>query len=168
MGYKLSISNERLAHMRSVGRRAQIIAEQIGIEDTEELEDIFILGYLHDIGYEFSNAQSGHERVGGNILRRNGYRYWREVSSHGDPDAIYSSKLLDILNAADMLTDSEGESVTYEERLLDISKRYGADSSQYVRAAKLIESLVGKGYALASSAILFEREDTPTNTAPAT
>ena len=141
----LHISDERLAHMRSVGRRAQLIAEQIGVRDQKSLQDIFLLGYLHDVGYEFSDDQSDHARVGGEILRRNGYPYWREVYYHGDPDTGYSSQLLDILNTADMVTDPNGDSVTLDKRLEDIADRYGRDSSQYIKARELAEQLVAKG-----------------------
>lgn len=157
MAYKLSISDERLAHMRSVGRRAQAIAMHEGIENQEELEDIFLLGYLHDVGYEFSNDQADHERVGGDILKRNGYRFWQEIYHHGDPDAGYSSPLLDILNTADMLTNSKGESVTFDDRLSDIADRYGQDSRQYIKAKKLSEQLIAKGFSFASDMVLDER-----------
>lgn len=141
----LHISDERLTHMRSVGCRAQLIAEQIGARDQESLQDIFLLGYLHDVGYEFADNQSDHARVGGEILRRNGYPYWQEVYYHGDPDADYSSQLLDILNTADMTTSPNGEYVTLDKRLEDIAGRYGSDSSQYIKARELAEQLVAKG-----------------------
>lgn len=142
----LHISDERLTHMRSVGRRAQLIAEEIGVRDQESLQDIFLLGYLHDVGYEFVDDQADHARVGGEILRRNGYPYWQEVYHHGDPDADYSSQLLDILNAADMTTSPNGEYVTLDRRLEDIADRYGSDSSQYIKARELAEQLVAKGF----------------------
>ena len=142
----LRISDERLAHMRSVGRRAQLIAEEIGVRDQESLQDIFLLGYLHDVGYEFSDDQADHARVGGDILRRNGYPYWQEVYCHGDPDTDYSSQLLDILNTADMVTAPNGEYVTLDRRLEGIAGKYVEGSSQYIKARELAEQLVAKGF----------------------
>ena len=157
MDCRLLISDSRLAHMRNVGRRAQLIARRLGIEAPEEQKDIFLMGYLHDVGYEFSNNQAEHERIGGRLLEHNGYRYWQEIYHHGNPDAEYSSTLLDILNAADMLTNAKGESVTFEERLSDIASRYGNTSQQHAKAKKLVGILIDRGYSFASEDVLSER-----------
>jgi len=59
-------------------------------------EELYTLGLLHDIGYLFSN--SDHNIIGGNFLREQQYKYWKEVYYHGIPYPSYSSRILVELN----------------------------------------------------------------------
>ena len=92
------------------------------------------------MGYEYGN-NSNHEHIGGEILKRNGYKYWREVYYHGDINTEYTSLFLEILNKADMQIDKYGNDVGYDRRLEDIKSRYGEDSKTYKDAKILIETL---------------------------
>ena len=103
-------------------------------------EDAFVLGFLHDIGYEFVDEQKDHAKMGGWILKSQGYKYWREVYYHGIPYPGYSSKLLTLLNQVDITTGPTGEYMTIEERLQDIGNRYGKDSRQLQDAMCLADS----------------------------
>ena len=73
-----------------------------------------------------------------------GYKHWREVYYHGNPDSPYDSDELFVLNLADMQTSSDGQRVTIEERLDDIASRYGNNSSQFILARRLAQSIEQK------------------------
>lgn len=97
---------------------------------------MFLLGYIHDIGYEFSTEQSGHSLIGGELLKEAGYKYWQEVRWHDIPSSPYKSNELLILNMTDLLTNGKGEAATLEQRLADIITEYGIKSKQYKDAQK--------------------------------
>ena len=109
--------------------------------DTLKCRELFVLGYLHDIGYQYSENQLQHERAGGELLEKSGYRYWKEVYYHGNPDAEYESDELTILNIADMETSNAGRRISMDERLESIADRYGSGSNQYVKAKRLVAQL---------------------------
>ena len=104
-------------------------------------DELFILGMLHDIGYEFSETQSEHNTKGGLILKEQGYKFWKEVYYHGVPQTTYQSPELMLLNAVDMTIGPDGTELTMNERLDDIALRYGKGSVQYLEAIKLMEML---------------------------
>ena len=129
----------RMKHSVSVGRKMVAIGKKRGFSNSE-LEELFALGYNHDIGYEFGNNKN-HAKIGGMILRNSKYKYWREIYYHGDVDPPYKSVYLDILNLADMQVDKNGEDVEFEKRLKDIGERYGFQSDVYANASALVERL---------------------------
>ena len=88
------------------------------------MQDLFVLGFNHDIGYEYGN-NSNHEHIGGEILKRSNYKYWKEIYYHGDINSEYTSLFFKILNKADMQIDKYGNDVGYTKRLEDIKNRYG-------------------------------------------
>lgn len=133
---------ERVVHSLAVAKKMKEIGKEYNLQDNE-LEDLFTLGLNHDIGYEFTENGVNHEVIGGEILKRNGYKYWKEVYYHGRIPSEYNSVYLEILNKADMQIDGFGADVGYENRLLDIKNRHGEDSEAYKRCKKLIESIVG-------------------------
>lgn len=75
--------------------------------------------YNHDIGYEFGNNEN-HRIIGGNILEKSNYKYWKEVFYHGESNTEYQSLYLTILNKSDMQIDKYGNDVGYDNRLKDI------------------------------------------------
>ena len=135
------ISSDRMAHQLSVARTLVEQARSQGSYSEEELQDLFVLGYLHDIGYEFAADPDRHTPVGGEVLKRLGFVYWAEVANHGNPAGTYSSAELDLLNSADMHTSPTGDRITYAERLQDIADRYGEDSPRYQNARTIITDL---------------------------
>lgn len=139
----IGIDMDRLRHSLAVGRTMSELARDLMSWDNEKCEDMFVLGFVHDIGYEFTETQPEHALLGGESLRRAGYRYWHEVSSHGDPHPAYASDELMLLNLADMTTGRHGKHVTIEQRLADIGARYGTESRQYVDAERLADVLRG-------------------------
>lgn len=132
---------DRLKHSISVGRKMMEIGKQNNLKE-EELRELFLLGYNHDIGYEFSDKGVNHNIIGGKILKESGYKYWEEVYYHGEVDIEYKSIYLDILNQADMQIDKYGNDVGYEKRLEDIKQRYGEESLVYKKAYKLVKNIL--------------------------
>lgn len=133
---------DRLKHSISVGRKMMEIGKEKDLADFE-LKELFLLGYNHDIGYEFSNKGINHNVIGGKILKENGFKYWKEVYYHGEIDLEYKSMYLDILNQADMQIDKYGDEVGYTKRLEDIKERYGEESIVYKKAYELVKKLNG-------------------------
>ena len=135
------MDNDRLKHSISVARKMVEIGKNYNLSDSE-LQELFILGFNHDIGYEFSNVRLDHNVIGGNILKENGYKFWQEVYNHGNPNANYSSLYLKILNIADMQIDKYGNDVGYEKRLEDIKNRYGENSKPYLCSKQIVENIM--------------------------
>lgn len=133
------IDKDRLKHSLAVARKMVSIGKNKGLSE-EQLQELFILGYNHDIGYEFGTNEN-HRVIGGNILKQSNYKYWQEVYFHGETDIQYHSLYLDILNMADMQIDKYGNDVGYDKRLEDIASRYGKLSTTYKNAEILISKL---------------------------
>jgi len=132
---------DRLKHSVAVGRKMIEIGKEKDLTELE-LKELFVLGYNHDIGYEFSDIGINHNVIGGEILKENGYKYWKDVYYHGEVDLDYKSMYLDILNQADMQIDKYGNDVGYEKRLEDIKQRYGEESVVYKKSYKLVENIL--------------------------
>ena len=134
------MDNDRLKHSLSVARKMIEIGKDNNLEE-EQLKELFLLGFVHDIGYEFVEDTKDHPKVGGEILKQSGYKYWKEVYYHGRLTNEYKSLYLKILNQADMQIDKTGQDVGYDKRLEDILKRYGKSSNAYIKSKEMIESL---------------------------
>jgi hypothetical protein len=150
----------RIRHIIGVARRAVRVGELMGYDTDEDRKRFFLMGWLHDIGYEFMAEEDtrGHEAIGGEMLRNSGYRDWRLIAEHGSLDPTEESTELDILNAADMLTDGYGNAVTFDERLEDIACRYGRQSEPYLNSVMTVARLRERGYDVASDDVLRERK----------
>ena len=139
------ITNERYNHIIAVARlmRDEILKQSP--HNKEKAEEMFVLGLLHDIGYEFGD-NTNHNYIGGQVLERQNYKYFNEVKYHGVCDSKYQSAELDLLNYADMHINSNGEYVSFNQRLEDIARRRGEKSQAYISSKKIIDSLIKKGY----------------------
>lgn len=135
------ITENRWKHILGVARKAKEFALIIQPDNIKYAEDMFLLGLLHDIGYEFSERGQGHSKIGGEILKRSDYKYWKEVANHGYSENESMNDELFILNCADMSIAVDGQNCTITERLEDIGIRYGLDSSTYRKAVLEIEKL---------------------------
>ena len=133
------MDEDRVKHSLSVALKMIEIGKKKNLSE-EQLEELFVLGLNHDIGYQFGNSEN-HNEIGAEILKNCGYKYWKEVLNHGKIDNIYNSLYLDILNEADMKIDKYGNDVGYDKRLKDIENRYRAESKVYKNAKTLIEKL---------------------------
>ncbi len=137
------MDEDRLKHSYSVAKKMVETGKSIGLSDGE-LEELFILGFNHDIGYEYTENGKNHNKVGGEILRKSGFKHWKEVYYHGQLTNEYESLYLDILNYADMQVDKYGNDVGFEKRLEDIEGRYGKDSVVFERCKEMVEHLKSK------------------------
>ena len=133
----------RLKHSYAVANKMIELGRKKDLTD-EQLQELFLLGYVHDIGYQIGTNEN-HNVIGGNILKNNSYKYWQEVYYHGVPNSKYKSLYLDILNTADMMIDKYGNDVGFDKRLEDIKNRYGEDSIQYINCIKIINELRSDG-----------------------
>ena len=131
---------DRMKHTLAVARKMVEIGKNLKLTE-EQQQELFTLGFVHDIGYEYPNKDYKHNVVGGEILKENGYKYWEEVYYHGNPNTSYESLYLTILNMADMQIDKYGNDVGYIKRLEDIKNRYGSDSIPYQNCVKIINQL---------------------------
>ena len=135
---------DRLKHSYAVAKKMVQIGEELNLDETQ-LKDLFIIGFNHDIGYEYTENGKDHNIIGGLMLKESGFKYWKEVYYHGILTEEYSSLYLEILNSADMQIDKYGNDVGYESRLEDIKSRYGDNSKVYIICKKLVDELVEKG-----------------------
>ena len=135
------ITQSRWQHILGVARKAKILADKLKPNDTQYAEDMFLLGIMHDLGYEFIESNASHAAIGGEILKRNNYRYWQEVSLHGDEMVENMSDELFILNCADMSTGPNGENFTFDERLKEIAQRFGEDADAYKKCVIEVKKL---------------------------
>ena len=133
------MNEDRLRHSIAVARKMVEIAKSKNLSD-EDIKNCFIIGYNHDIGYEFTKNGNNHNTIGGEILRNN-FKYWREIYYHGEINVEYKSLYLDILNQADMQIDKYGNYVGYDKRLEDIKSRYGEDSEVYNKCCKIVDKI---------------------------
>ena len=126
------ISDERLHHSLAVARKCYDIALGMG-KSLSYCEKAWLVGYLHDIGYEFSD--SNHERDGASILSRAGLssEIVNAIKNH-DSVRKYSHTLHSILILADLQTMPDGRYCDVMTRLEDIKARYGEYSKQYIGA----------------------------------
>lgn len=78
-------------------------------------------------------------------MKAQGYKFWKEVYYHGVVDSPYQSELLDLLNLADMHIDSEGNYVTLDGRLEELSARYNVPIKE-LDSYPMVQELKRKGF----------------------
>lgn len=129
----MEISQNRLKHILKVAERMQKIVKENKEEFSISPNDAFILGFLHDVWYGFSD-NSTHNIIWWKQLETNNYKYWKEVYYHWEINIKYKSKELDLLNYVDMTTSPEWKIITIDERCFDIWERYGKTSEAYKKS----------------------------------
>lgn len=135
------ITDSRLFHMRSVAERVVELAQINGITEQDALQQLYVMGFVHDIGYAFDSTRHAH--AGADVLRKAGYAHCEPINDHGDPQRS-PDLWTDLLDAADMTTSPDGHIITYDERLADIAARYGESSIQYRDAQVVIGKVRGR------------------------
>lgn len=135
------ITPARWQHILGVARRAKVLAEKMRPQDDAFAQDMFLLGMLHDFGYEFAEEPGEHPEIAAEILKRQGYRCWKEVADHGKISLTEISDELYILSCADMTTGPGGEDFTMQERIDNMIQRYGKDSHAHKKAMIAAEKL---------------------------
>lgn len=134
----MKISDKKLKHMLGVARECYRLSLERG-HDEEFNRKMFMAGFLHDIGYEFSTPEYNHADASADLLLALGVddeNIISAVKEHGHPQSKPTEEWL-ILNTADMTTDYEGFHVDVCERLNSIRNRYNPLSEQYTNAVKI-------------------------------
>ena len=134
------MDEDRIKHSLEVARKMVEIAKKNNLNE-EDIKNCFVIGFNHDIGYEFCIDKMEHNKIGGEILKASGFKYWKGIYYHGEIDVEYESLYLKILNQADMQIDKYGNNVGYGRRLEDIKIRYGENSIVYNKCCKLVEKV---------------------------
>lgn len=140
-GQEYRITPERAAHMHGVAEYCYRHATDAFYRlDPEEM---YLLGYLHDIGYLLSGDGRRHEVDGAELLKKHGYDDWREVAEHGTllNESDVNDKKLILLIEADLKVDMSDKECGYDERLKGIVERHGKDSRAYELCRKNAEFL---------------------------
>lgn len=142
----IGISDHRIQHMIGVARKCYQLAKEKYNMSEEDSRKYFVMGILHDIGYEFTEKRSEHPFVGADILDsltiqditdiNDAIRHHGKCLQYEYTDADY------ILNEADLTIDSRGNAVSMEQRCDDIKERYGEDSRQYKNAIEMKRRLI--------------------------
>ena len=147
----MSISENKLHHCVGVARYMYKKSLALGWSPSKA-EEMFVLGWVHDIGYEFdTTGGTEHAHYGGQLLQGCSYRYWREVYCHGLPysaidDFIkqsgdrFDKAVFDLLNDADLHVDIDGKLVSLDERLTGLATRWGREHVFYRTAVELAMS----------------------------
>ncbi len=104
------MDENRLRHSIAVARKMVQIAKCKNLSE-DDIKNCFIIGYNHDVGYEFTKNGINHNVIGGKILKNCDFKYWKEIYYHGEINVEYESLYLDILNQADMQIDKYGNDV---------------------------------------------------------
>ena len=147
----IGISEDRLHHILGVARKAYKIAKDMG-HDEDFCRRCFMLGWIHDVGYEFAENQSEHPDISAKMLLLINEDtiasdlkkpFYKAIKEHGKyPSGITEehSEMTEeyrILNMADMQVDNQGNKVSVSQRLDDIKNRYGEHSNQYLTACDI-------------------------------
>ncbi|TXR96081.1 HD domain-containing protein [Streptomyces sp. col6] len=144
----------RWAHTQGVARRAAGLGHMLG----EDADLLVAAATLHDVGYAPRLAATGfHPLDGARFLRdvhgaderlarlvANHSFGWMEAEERGLREELEAEfplldgpLLVDALVYCDMTTTPDGESTTAQERVAEITDRYGADSlvGRFIRRA---------------------------------
>lgn len=127
-------------HMLAVARECYILAKREGMSE-QECRNAFTLGYIHNIGYEFTDIPENHRIVGYEMIE--GLKNLNAIKEHGNTQAMRtnSDPMLRILNAAELSVTAEGEFVGIRGRLKAIEAKYGPASSKYRETRQMAELL---------------------------
>ncbi len=140
------ITDYRKKHIFGVAELLQKYGKERNLPE-EKCNELYTLGLLHDIGYAFLDEKdyAKHNIVGGQALQNQGYKFWQEVYYHGIANSPYQSEYLVLLNLADMHIDSEGNYVTLNGRLEELSKRNNVKIKD-LDSFPIVQELKSKGF----------------------
>ena len=139
------ISENKLKHILGVARACEKEAKRLGLTK-EEQDACFVMGFLHDIGYERITSENitEHPQKGYDLIMT-ATSYLPQISSaiqrHGRCKKDDMNTFDYILNYADLTTDHKGQPVSMEERLDLIKERHGENSIHYKHAKDQAEIL---------------------------
>jgi hypothetical protein len=137
------LKNEPVArqrHTRAVGLKAAHLARLF----RRDGDVLIAVAYLHDIGYScelrrtgfhpldgaFHLRDRGHHRLAGLVAHHSSSEYAANLLGLTRYLNLFpreNSGLLDALTYCDMTTDLNGQDVSLDERIMDVTGRYGRD-----------------------------------------
>lgn len=142
----MKITTNRLKHCNRVAEKMKELTIANPKQYPYDPDEMYILGFVHDVGYGLGASPKNHAFVGAEILKNSGYKYWKEVYYHTSDQDVYNSPALTLLNFADLTTSPNGEDMSIPERIGDISARYGQGSEQVNDALAVMNKLKKLGY----------------------
>ena len=138
----IKIDENRLHHILGVARECYNISRLLGYNE-KFCQKMFMIGWNHDVGYEFEEPKF-HARKSGELIKLLGSYIYKDVlnsiSNHGLKESKMVSEESQILNIADLLIDGKGNKVnSLQDRLEDIANRWGGkDTIQYKTAKEMV------------------------------
>ena len=128
----MGIDNKRAVYFLAVAHKMRKLTEEAHPGDRDLAQDMFLLGLVHGVAEEFSDLEPMLPKLSGDILKDNGYKYWEEAAHFGYYN--FKSEAHDILSKALLTTSEDGEEITVEEKLEELSKSImGVNSNVYMR-----------------------------------
>ena len=142
----IGISEDKIAHSLAVARKCyQIAKEEYELTETNARK-VFLLGLIHDFGYEFSVEPEDHPSVAVNILASLNKvdidQMMFAILTHGKPARFIGTTYQAILNEADLTVDHKGNEVTMKERCDSVAERYGVDSQAHSNMVKMSQKII--------------------------
>ena len=141
----IGITSNRLEHSIGVARKCYELAKTEYEMSEEQARKMFLMGFIHDMGYEFTEDSTQHPNVMGSIMDSVSIKDWHEIlfaiQTHGKPQKFIGTPEQAILNEADLTVNHTGDSVSFEERCENIRHRYGNQSHQYHNSLQMVEAL---------------------------
>lgn len=141
----LEVPISRYRHCHSVGKRMQDYASTVLGWPKERCDEMFVLGCIHDIGYELDGDAFDHDNVLADILGES-YKFNKEVRYHSKWQTECVSEEMLLLYFGDATVDGQGNWCTFDERLTDLKRRYGEESEVYKVSEEIVEQLRNRGF----------------------
>lgn len=136
----------RMLHCHNVGlRMASYAKKHLGWDDVK-CNDMYILGMMHDLGYELNPDPFNHDEAMSEALGHTGYKYMNEIAYHSRMQNEFDTPEMRLLYFADMTVDARGKWCTIDERLKDLEERHGKDSDVYRESVDIANALEEWGF----------------------
>ena len=71
----MKLELEKLHHCYAVASEMKRLAEEQPDKYPVNPNDAYVLGMLHDIGYQFTDSKAEHAHIGAEVLKQQGYKY---------------------------------------------------------------------------------------------
>lgn len=137
------LPNCRYNHCYNVGIKMYYYAKNKLHWDENKCIQMFIVGNLHDIAYEYESSLKLHDELTANAL--GDFAYANEIRYHSTLQYKYRSQEMDLLYFADDTIDGKGDWCTMEDRLLDLYSRYG-NTQCYIDGVNITKYLLKQGF----------------------
>ena len=141
------ISENKIKHMLGVARKCRDLAINKNLPE-DIVDAMFIMGLLHDIGYEYEPDSNHGHRSFEMILHFIKHHELANdaIMTHGLTTPNMTWSIFDeILNHADMTTSYNGEPVDITTRLNGIKQNWPETSVHYKHATEIAEKLQALG-----------------------